>query len=564
MKPYTRIGVVALVFLVAGAIPIVSAMISERDPRSSISRLEAVIVPNATLVGEIRSGLGRSQGLYAQAAFADADARAVLFTEVAGEADQITANIDDLMERPLTFAGEDALRAELTTAFETTMEAATSAGFLIVNGGLNIADSGAQAAFDRAIKGFATTNEVVDRYQAGYATLMQTTLANVAITTDRTRTIGFGLGGLCFFLALLTGLIMWFFARREHRALDAVSKRREIETERNEFENRLQRALDLADDEDDVYPVVGEALATTSNGHLAEVLLADSSRAHFRRVAATIPDSPAGCHVSGPDDCPAARRGQPILFSSSESLDACRHLRDRPEGPCSAICNPVRIAGGTLGVVHVTGPVGQLPSHDQTVLVDLITRKTAERVGMLRAFSQAETQARTDALTGLQNRRSLEAEVNRLVHDGDQYVVAYGDLDHFKDLNDVHGHAAGDRGLRVIARALRDSVRPSDVVARYGGEEFLIVLPNCDAGLAKVVVERVRERFSQYLAAAAAPNVTISFGIASGDRLSAFDEVVARADTALLAAKAGGRDRVVVEGQEPPGPPPPVSELRVI
>jgi len=569
MKPYTRIGVVALVFLVAGTIPYVTAAISERDPAASITELHETIVPNADLVGSIRSGISTGQGLYAEAAFAEPDARAKLFTEVAGTADAVKEAIRELDARPVVLPGEKAIRAQVNQAFEHATDTATAAGFLIVQGSLQNADPAAQAeftvAFSNAIAAFSEADDALSKYEHDYEVLVASTLDEVAAASARTRTLGFGLGAFCFLLAFVIGMVMWFFARREYRALEVVARRREAETERNDFENRLQRALDLADNEDEVYPVVGEALATTTDGHFAEVLLADSSRAHFRRVAATASDTALGCHVSAPDDCPAARRGQPIVFSSSDSIDACRHLRNRPDGACSAICNPVRIAGGTLGVVHVTGPADALPTHDQTALVDLITRKTAERVGMLRAFSQAETQARTDALTGLLNRRSLESEVTRLIHDGDQYVVAYGDLDLFKHLNDVHGHAAGDRALRVIARALRDSVRPSDIVARYGGEEFLIVLPNCDAALAKVVVERVRIRFREYLAAAAAPEVTISFGIASGDRLSAFDDVVARADAALLTAKAGGRDRVVIEDQEPPVPPsPPVGELRAI
>ena len=91
---------------------------------------------------------------------------------------------------------------------------------------------------------------------------------------------------------------------------------------------------------------------------------------------------------------------------------------------------------------------------------------------MLRAFSKSEVQAHTDPLTGLMNRRSLEVQVRALTEEDRPYIVAYGDLDHFKQLNDVYGHDAGDRALRLFARVAH-SLRPN-TSARYGGEEFVV------------------------------------------------------------------------------------------
>jgi diguanylate cyclase (GGDEF)-like protein len=169
---------------------------------------------------------------------------------------------------------------------------------------------------------------------------------------------------------------------------------------------------------------------------------------------------------------------------------------------------------------------------------------------MLRAFEISQTQANSDSLTGLMTRRSLETEVRRLQATGTSYSVAYGDLDHFKRLNDTFGHAAGDRALRTFAQVLRDSLRPADISGRYGGEEFVIVLPECPLDEARQVLERVRERLGERTVVADLPPFTVSFGLASADRGGDFDEVVALADAALLRAKAGGRDQVVVA----PGP----------
>ena len=145
------------------------------------------------------------------------------------------------------------------------------------------------------------------------------------------------------------------------------------------------------------------------------------------------------------------------------------------------------------------------------------------------------------------NRRSLRTP-NAIFRadDGGVYALAYGDLDHFKILNDTHGHEAGDQALRLFARVLGDSLRPNDIAARYGGEEFVIVLPNCDTAVATGVLERVRESLALALGAGRVPRFTVTFGLASSAHAAAFDEIVAIADQALLEGKAAGRNRVAV------------------
>ena len=141
--------------------------------------------------------------------------------------------------------------------------------------------------------------------------------------------------------------------------------------------------------------------------------------------------------------------------------------------------------------------------------------------------------------------------------------MAYGDLDHFKDLNDTFGHAAGDRALRTFSQVLRDSLRPADIPGRYGGEEFVIVLPDCPVDEARQVLERVRERLAERIVVADLPPFTISFGLASSDHATDFDQVVALADAALLSAKAGGRDQVVTStGPGQPTPTPAAVNVR--
>jgi len=167
----------------------------------------------------------------------------------------------------------------------------------------------------------------------------------------------------------------------------------------------------------------------------------------------------------------------------------------------------------------------------------------------------------TDVLTGWHNRRYLQArmkeELARACRNGGGLVCMMLDIDHFKRVNDNWGHAAGDSVLRELAQRIDAEVRASDVAARFGGEEFVILLPRTTGAEGQHLAERIRN------AVAAAPfelpdgghvPVTVSIGIAefdpaagNGDLKSLGEALIARADVALYAAKAAGRDRVVVE-----------------
>jgi diguanylate cyclase (GGDEF)-like protein len=314
---------------------------------------------------------------------------------------------------------------------------------------------------------------------------------------------------------------------------------------RREYESRLQKALEMTKTESDVYNIVGTALHESLPKLKVEMLIAASSEAHFRR-ALTNDGEFEGCGVISPTDCPAATGGQGLVFPSSRALDACPHLKNRPSGECSAACLPVSIAGRTIGVTHAVGPDGVPPTASDIEAVNFTSGRGAERIAMIRAFETSETQAHTDPLTGLLNRRSLENQVHDLRNEGTSYSLAYGDLDHFKALNDAHGHDVGDEALRAFSRVLRDSVRPNDIVSRYGGEEFVIVLPDCGTDVAVGVLERVRERLALSLSAGRVPPFTVTFGVASTAYAAGFEDVVNIADHALLAAKSAGRNRVLV------------------
>ena len=162
-----------------------------------------------------------------------------------------------------------------------------------------------------------------------------------------------------------------------------------------------------------------------------------------------------------------------------------------------------------------------------------------------------ERAAECDALTGLQNRRWLDAVLPRFIErharSGRPLSLALVDVDHFKEVNDRHGHAAGDRALAAVADVLRSGLRQTDRIARYGGEEFAILLPDTDLERGAATCERLRERVAELALRdaqeRALPRVTISIGIARWSRGLDGAGVLAAADAALYRAKRAGRNR---------------------
>ena len=164
-----------------------------------------------------------------------------------------------------------------------------------------------------------------------------------------------------------------------------------------------------------------------------------------------------------------------------------------------------------------------------------------------------------DPLTGLANRRhfelALSREIDRVARVGEPALVLMVDIDRFKQVNDSHGHAAGDQVIQFVGEALLDCVRPMDTVARFGGEEFAVILPNCPPAFGQAVAERIRSKVEHgVIRLGAGPDlaVTISLGGAYAPQWvrSTIALWIERADRQLYRAKAEGRNRACLE--QPP------------
>ncbi len=165
-------------------------------------------------------------------------------------------------------------------------------------------------------------------------------------------------------------------------------------------------------------------------------------------------------------------------------------------------------------------------------------------------IAEAKAEARVDALTELPNRRSFEEKLSRVVESQQRYrdgfVLVLLDIDHFKQLNDIHGHRAGDLMLQTVSRVLRRTCRATDYICRFGGEEFAIILTRCNPSHSGIVAERYRKSIEagMLMYEGKELRVTASFGFAHYIENETAEVVIERADAALYAAKRSGRNRV--------------------
>jgi diguanylate cyclase (GGDEF)-like protein len=197
------------------------------------------------------------------------------------------------------------------------------------------------------------------------------------------------------------------------------------------------------------------------------------------------------------------------------------------------------VAVGSLAVTLLTGEMSKLRARLKT-----------QKDELLAALDTIRTLATIDELTKLTNRRHmnelLAQEERRRDACGGPTCIAVLDIDFFKRINDRFGHAAGDEVLRTFAQAARAELREGDVLARWGGEEFLLMLPDTPAAGARAVLERMRARVAELEPCdGQAHRVSFSAGLSVWGSGETIIDAVNRADKALYAAKAAGRDRVV-------------------
>jgi diguanylate cyclase (GGDEF)-like protein len=217
----------------------------------------------------------------------------------------------------------------------------------------------------------------------------------------------------------------------------------------------------------------------------------------------------------------------------------------------SFISAPIIIRGQVAGILNVLSGIPVFFTHAHVERVSAFTSQVAVAIENAQLFEQAYHLSVTDSLTELMNRRRFfeitKTELERTLRYRRTLSVMMIDIDHFKTINDTHGHATGDLALREVAGRIKHSVRAVDVVARYGGEEFVVLMPETNLQEALQVAERVRKSVSDDPIEENSVEVwaTLSIGVAEMDEQSSnIDTLIRYADQALYTAKAKGRNRV--------------------
>jgi diguanylate cyclase (GGDEF)-like protein len=370
----------------------------------------------------------------------------------------------------------------------------------------------------------------------------------------RYRPLALGIGILGGAMLLVAGVVILRLAReRERLGLEHVvstrqeADRRAAEVEYFETQHAFSDILQVTRKESEANTLIKRHLEQAIPGASVTVTNRNNSDNRLEVMTELPADSPLHETFAGaePASCAAVRLGRAHeRAAEGTSLLECQLCGGLPG---RSLCTPSLVGGEVIGSV--------LLERDRPIAED-VRRRVQESVAQaapvlanLRNLSLAEARAMTDKLTGLANRRSIEDTLKRMAAQSARALTPLAaimlDLDHFKQVNDVHGHDCGDEVLAAVGAAITGCLRESDFAGRYGGEEFLILLPESDHEGALVTAERLRTTIARLRIPQENLTITASLGLSvmPEDAVTGAD-LLRCADRALYAAKRGGRNRV--------------------
>jgi diguanylate cyclase (GGDEF)-like protein len=360
-------------------------------------------------------------------------------------------------------------------------------------------------------------------------------------------------GTLVLVLQLLGGLVtivLLFFAFRFH-AREAAKRRGAVEeaiSARQEVEILFDMAdtLQSAAGYDDAHAVLSSTSGRLLPHLSGRLYVFNNSRDRLDLIAGWgQQDEVVTDHVA-PSACWALKRGKAHLNRAADSALRCEHF----EGTCDTLEMPMMARGEVYGLLTFSSshPDAAEQLNKARKIISALTDGMSLALSNLSLREKLRNQALRDPLTGLYNRRYMEDMLDRFVRlaarNDSAFAVVMIDLDHFKRLNDQHGHLFGDNVLRAVAGALNEALRETDVACRYGGEELMVLLPDCDMDAAVRKAEEIRVRI-EALSSSHGVEITASLGVAAmPSTASNVADLSKAADVALYEAKAAGRNRV--------------------
>ena len=524
--------------------------------------------------------------------FRDAALRVDLSQQRIGLIAQVRARLYDgvATQRSYLLTGDPTLRAEYTDVRPAIREDLARLASLIVDDPEQSHSSGQlsriiEARLDSADEGIATLEqqglaavqtqlrnnrgrrllEQIESVAGAMETRERARLRENAAAATRSASLLLALGVLGIPLSL--GLVWWIFAllsREVHQREDAETRLgaanerllhsvSELEragadlAELGRYASHLQGCRTIAEAMD----ATRQALLTLLPWCTGTVYLLRASGDHAEAQVQW--GEPASPHrpMLQPSDCWGLRRSKQHLVDDLRRGTACLHFERPPEvQPVATACFPLGAQHMVLGVMSLSqrraGPIPRIE------IASAVAEQLSLALGNLRLQESLRQQSIRDPLTGLFNRRYLEEslprELSRCERTGQSLALMMLDLDHFKALNDSHGHEAGDQLLAGFGGLLQSLCRREDIACRYGGEEFTVILPDIDAESALRRANEVREATAHMVVRhhqQRLPTVTVSIGVAlypadggDGTRLRE------AADAAMYRAKNAGRDRV--------------------
>ncbi|MEO6207445.1 MAG: sensor domain-containing diguanylate cyclase, partial [Candidatus Limnocylindrales bacterium] len=357
-------------------------------------------------------------------------------------------------------------------------------------------------------------------------------------------------------------------ADAEAQARDVLAEAQR-EVQRADVLNVLADRVTFANGESDLVEAATSALRRLLPSVAGDVLLLNNSQNRLMVAAIWgLADHEVGrpATIDSPSLCPGIRRGS--VYAIGDGADDLRvSCAVHPIDAGSSLCVPMLALGKSIGVIHLTRSENDAFDSPSQQLAARVAEQIALGLANARLIQTMERLAMADPLTGLNNARFFDPVLDRELavakRDGSDVSIVMIDIDHFKKLNDTHGHPGGDEALKAFARAVTGAVRESDTIARYGGEEFVVLLRDTDLAGATIAAEKIRaavERTVVEIGPNRTARMTASFGTASTSANGNDRMLLMRiADAALYRAKESGRNRVVAADSDFSSPATPES-----
>jgi len=327
--------------------------------------------------------------------------------------------------------------------------------------------------------------------------------------------------------------------------LNRMTEHRDAEQTQGRQRSEFTEAMQLTGSESEAHNLLKRHLERSIPESVVLVLSRNNSANRLEPTTPLSDDDPIAEDLrdAQPRDCLSVRSGQTHRSEDDEALLECKICGRAP----TSSCRPLLVGGEVIGAVLARRDHGLTESETETMRSSVV--QAAPLLANLRNLALAELRAGTDALTGLPNQRASHETIQRMAAQADRsrrpVSVLLLDLDHFKQVNDVFGHAEGDNVLAAVGVTLRSTIREGDFCGRFGGEEFVVVLPDTDLESAAIVAEKIRVGVEGIRVPSVQREITISVGVATAPDHGTEPATVTRvADRALYAAKAGGRNRV--------------------